>query len=51
MSMDSTPPSKDPFWHIGLKRKIHCLQVTYLIDGNKFWLRVKGWKIYQANDP
>jgi hypothetical protein len=26
------------------------LQETYLIDRNKHWLRVKGWKkIYQAN--
>jgi hypothetical protein len=28
---------------------ICCLQETYLIDRNKYWLRVKGWKkIYQA---
>jgi exonuclease III len=27
-----------------------CLQNTHLIDSNKHWLRVKGWKkIYQAN--
>jgi hypothetical protein len=27
-----------------------CLQKTHLIDRNKPWLRVKGWKkIYQAN--
>jgi exonuclease III len=32
--------------------KICCLQETHLIDRNKHWLRVKGWKkIYQANDP
>jgi exonuclease III len=28
------------------------LQKTHLIDSNKYWLRVKGWKkIYQANGP
>jgi exonuclease III len=28
---------------------ICCLQETHLIDRNKHWLRVKGWKkIYQA---
>jgi exonuclease III len=31
---------------------ICCLQETYLIDRNKHWVRVKGWKkIYQANGP
>jgi exonuclease III len=31
---------------------IYCLQETHLIDRNKYWLRIKGWKkIYQANDP
>jgi exonuclease III len=31
---------------------ICCLQETHLIDINKHWLRVKGWKkIYQANGP
>jgi exonuclease III len=31
---------------------ICCLQETRLIDSNKHWLRVKGWKkIYQANGP
>jgi exonuclease III len=30
---------------------ICCLQETHLIDINKHWPRVKGWKkIYQAND-
>jgi hypothetical protein len=29
---------------------ICCLQDTHLIDKNKHWLRMKGWKkIYQAN--
>jgi exonuclease III len=28
------------------------LQETHLINRNKHWLRVKGWKkIYQANGP
>jgi exonuclease III len=31
---------------------ICCLQETHLINRNKHWLRVKGWKkIYQANGP
>jgi exonuclease III len=31
---------------------ICCLQETHLIDRNKHWLGVKGWKkIYQANGP
>jgi exonuclease III len=31
---------------------ICCLQKTHLIDRNKHWLRVEGWKkIYQANGP
>jgi exonuclease III len=30
---------------------IFCLQVTHIIDTNKHWLKVKGWKIYQANGP
>jgi exonuclease III len=31
---------------------ICCLQEIHLIDTNKHWLRVKGWKkIYQANGP
>jgi hypothetical protein len=31
---------------------IFYLQETNLIDRNKHWLRVKGWKkIYQANGP
>jgi exonuclease III len=28
---------------------ICCLQETHFTDRNKHWLRVKGWKIYQAN--
>jgi exonuclease III len=31
---------------------ICCLQETHLIDRNKYWHRVKGWKtIYQAKGP
>jgi exonuclease III len=31
---------------------ICCLQETHLIDRNKHWLRIKGWKkIYQGNGP
>jgi exonuclease III len=31
---------------------ICCLQEIHLIDRNKHWMRVKGWKkIYQANGP
>jgi exonuclease III len=31
---------------------ICCLQETHLINRNKHWLRVQGWKkIYQANGP
>jgi exonuclease III len=31
---------------------ICCLQETYLINRNKHWHRVKGWKkIYKANGP
>jgi exonuclease III len=31
---------------------ICCLQEIHLIERNKHWLRVTGWKkIYQANDP
>jgi hypothetical protein len=31
---------------------ICCSQEIHLIDRNKHWLRVKGWKkIYQANGP
>jgi exonuclease III len=30
---------------------ICCLQETHLINRNKHWLRVNGWKIYQANGP
>jgi hypothetical protein len=53
--MDSTPPSKDTVRQSRLKRKV-CqsvwLQETHLIDRNKHWLRVKGWKkVYQANGP
>jgi hypothetical protein len=30
---------------------ICSLQEIHLIDRNKHWLRVKVWKIYQANGP
>jgi hypothetical protein len=31
---------------------ICCLQETHLINRNKHWLKVKGWKkFYQANGP
>jgi hypothetical protein len=30
---------------------IYCLIETHIIDRNKHWPGVKGWKIYQANDP
>jgi mRNA deadenylase 3'-5' endonuclease subunit Ccr4 len=54
MSVDSSPPSKDIIWQT-IKKKdptICCLQETHLIDRNKHWLRVKGWKkIYQASGP
>jgi exonuclease III len=30
---------------------ICCLQESHLTDRNKNCLRVKGWKIYQDNDP
>jgi exonuclease III len=30
---------------------ICCLQETHLTDRNKRMLRMKGWKIYQANGP
>jgi exonuclease III len=30
---------------------ICCLQGIHFIDRSKHWLRVKGWKIYQANGP
>jgi exonuclease III len=31
---------------------ICCLQETHLINRNKHWFRVNGWKmIYQANGP
>jgi exonuclease III len=53
--MDLISPSKDKNlltnW---IKRKgptICCLQETHLMDRNKQWLWVKGWKIYQANGP
>jgi exonuclease III len=30
----------------------YCLHVTHLTEKNKYWLRVKGWKIvFQENGP
>jgi hypothetical protein len=51
MSMDSTFPSKDIIWQIGLKRSSNNMLFTetHFIDRNKHLLRVKGWKIYQDN--
>jgi hypothetical protein len=45
-------PSKDTDWQTGLKRKTqHLLPMeTHLIDRNKHWLRMKGWKMI-ANGP
>jgi hypothetical protein len=56
MLMDLTPPSKKkkPFGKLDYKGRSNklLLQETHLIDRNKHWLRVKGWKkIYQANGP
>jgi hypothetical protein len=55
MLTDLTPPSEDTIWQTGFKKEdptICCLQIVNLIDRNKHWLRVKGWKkIYQANGP
>jgi hypothetical protein len=55
MLMELTPPSKDTNSQTGLKRKIQqsaAYRRPHLIDSNKHWLRVKGWKkIYQANGP
>jgi exonuclease III len=48
MLTDLTPPSKDTGKLTD--PTICCLQETHLINRNKHWLRVKGWKkIYQAN--
>jgi exonuclease III len=53
MSMDSTPHQKTlANWIKKEDPTICCLQETHVIDRNKHWLRVKGWKkIYQANGP
>jgi exonuclease III len=46
-------PIKRHCWENSMKEEdstICCLQETHLIDRNKHWLRVKGWKkIYQSN--
>jgi hypothetical protein len=55
MLMDKIPPSKDTNLVNWTKKEYLttcCLQETHLIDRNKHWLRVKGWKkIYKANGP
>jgi hypothetical protein len=54
MSMDSTLPSKDCLvnWIKKEDPTMCCLHETHLVDRNKYWLRVKGWKkIYQVNGP
>jgi hypothetical protein len=44
-------PSSPPLPHFP-GRICYTLQETHLIDRNKHWLKVKGWKkIYQANSP
>jgi hypothetical protein len=54
MLTDSTLPIRRHHLANYIKKEdptICCLQKTHLIDRNKHWLRVKGWKIYQANGP
>jgi hypothetical protein len=54
MLTDLIPPSKVQFgnWIKKEYPTICCLHETHLINRNKHWLRVKGWKkIYQANGP
>jgi hypothetical protein len=51
MLMDLTPPSKDTVWQTVPDPTICCLQEIHLLNRNKHWFRVKGWKIYQANGP
>jgi hypothetical protein len=56
MLTDLTPPSKDTDrlsnWIKKEDPTICSLQETHLIDRNKHWLRVKGWKkIYQDTGP
>jgi exonuclease III len=49
MLRDLNPPSKNTAWQ---DPTMCCLQETHLIDKNKLWLRMKGWKkIFQANGP
>jgi exonuclease III len=39
-------------WNKNEDPTICCIQEMNHIDGNKHWLREKGWnKIYQANGP
>jgi hypothetical protein len=46
------PHQETPFGKLDEKGRSNKIsQDTHLIDRNKHWLRVKGWKIYQANRP
>jgi hypothetical protein len=53
--MDLIPPTKDTNCQTNWIKKedptICYLQEVHFIDRNKHWLRMKGWKIYQANGP
>jgi exonuclease III len=52
--LNSPIKKKKPFGKLDYKGRSNklLLQETHLIDRNKHWLRVKGWKkIYQANGP
>jgi hypothetical protein len=54
--MDSTPPSNDTASQTELKRKlwqsvVYKRPILNFTNRNKHWLRVKDWKIYQANGP
>jgi hypothetical protein len=55
MLTDLIPPLKKHHLANWIKREdstMCCLKETHLIDRNKHWLRVIGWKkIYQAKGP
>jgi hypothetical protein len=48
MLRDLTPQSKDTIWQTGLSNNLLLTGDPSHLQ-NKHWLRVKGWKIYQAN--